>query len=161
VFEAIMKKPSAVLALVIILLAILIAFLITLTYFQGLPHKQLPLISIDKDIQDVNVTQGMSLAVNLTITSKTDKELSIPLDLSLFIIRNSSGWQGLPEETVFTYTFNPDSLNLEPYGSNSSLLTIVLSEDAPIGEYQFSVETGNSEETHVSGTAIQIDVNPK
>ena len=119
------------------------------------------MISIDKDPEDVNVTQGMSFAVNLTITSKTDKELSIPLNLKLFIIRNSTGWQGLPEEAGFTFSFEPDLLILESYGSNSSLLSVTIAEDAPVGEYQFSVKTGNWEETHVGGTTIQIDVNPK
>jgi hypothetical protein len=103
----------------------------------------------------------MSFAVNLTITSLAEKEFSIPLNLTLYIIRNSTGWQLLPEEVGFTFSFNPDLLILAPYGSNSSLLCVTIAEDAPVGEYQFSVETGNWEETHVGGTTILIHVNPK
>ncbi len=156
------KNLRLILAAFLILLSIVIAYFVAINYFaSGIPRKPLPLISIDKDPENVNVTQGMRFAVNLTITSIADKELSIPLDLNLYIIRNSTGWQGLPEDTVFTFGFKPDSLTLEPYGSNSSLLTVVLSEDAPIGEYQFSIKTGNMEETHVGGTTIIVDVNPK
>jgi hypothetical protein len=149
-------------AVTIILLLLVIAYFPATNYFTPeLPSKPLPLISIDKDPEAVNVTQGMSFAVNLTITSRTDKKLSIPLNLTLYIIRSSTGWQGLPEETGFTFSFEPDLLVLEPYGSNSSLLSVMIAEDAPVGEYQFSVETGNWEETHVGGTTILIDVNPK
>jgi hypothetical protein len=160
------KNLRLILAVSLILLSIVIAYFVAINYFApGIPSKPLQLISIHEDPNTVNVTQGMSFAINLTITSMANKELSIPLNLSLYIIRNSTGqstfWQNLPGETVFTFRFEPDSLTLEPYGSNSSLLTVVLSEDAPIGRYQFSIETGNSEETHVSGTTLFVYVNPK
>ena len=157
------KNILIILAVSVILLSIVIAYSLNSSriFTPDIPSKPLPLISIDKDPQNVNVTQGMSFAVNLTITSIAEKKLSIPLNLTLYIIRNSTGWQGLPEETGFTFSFKPDLLVLEPYGSNSSLLSVTIAEDAPVGEYQFSVETGNWEETHVGGTAIQIGVNPK
>jgi hypothetical protein len=157
------KNVLLILAVSIILLTIIIAYSLNSSsiFAPSIPSKPRPLISIGTDPQNANVTQGMSFAVNLTITSMAEKEFSIPLNLTLYIIRNSTGWQGLPEEVGFTFSFNPDLLILEPYGSNSSLLSVTIAENAPVGEYQFSVETGNWEETHVGGTTIIIDVNPK
>jgi hypothetical protein len=156
------KEILLVLVFSAVLLSIIIAYYVkTNSFTPGIPSKPFPLISIEKEPQDVNVTQGMSFSVNLTITSKTDKELSIPLNLTLYVIRNSTGRQVLPEETGFFFRFEPDSLIIEPHGSNSSILSAAVSQDASIGKYQLSVNTGNWEETHVGGTTIQTYVNSK
>jgi hypothetical protein len=122
------KEILLVLVFSAVLLSIIIAYYVkTNSFTPGIPSKPFPLISIEKEPQDVNVTQGMSFSVNLTITSKTDKELSIPLNLTLYVIRNSTGRQVLPEETGFSFRFEPDSLIIEPHGSNSSILSAAVS----------------------------------
>ena len=101
----------------------------------------------------------MSFAVNLTITSMADKDLSIPLDLSdLYVIRDGSGYGVAPEEAGFNFRFEPKLLILEPYGRNSSILSGELAEDTTIGDYRFMVLLGNWEETNVGGTTLFIDV---
>ena len=67
----------------------------------------------------------------------------------------------LTEEEVFSSAFEPNPLILQPHGSNSSLLTVNLAEDAPLGAYVFYVELGDSQETHVEETSFIVDVNPK
>jgi hypothetical protein len=48
-----------------------------------------------------NITQGMSFTIDLTITLLADKELKMPLDLSLKAFENVGWLPPLAEETVF------------------------------------------------------------
>ena len=129
------------------------------------PGEASPLITIDLEstvpLRGGNITQGMAFTVNLAISSLADKEVTIPLGLSLKDLENVGWLPPLTEETVFNSTFAPNPLILQPHGKSSSLLTVLLAEDAPIGTYVFHVELGNSEETHVEGTSFIVDVNPK
>ena len=156
----------------LILAVSLVIALIVITYFgltsftqdscipdgTPVPHP-LPLISIIENPQHVNVTQGMSFSVNLTITSIAVHDLSIPLSLSdLYVIRDGSGLVVVPEDEGFTFGFEPKLLIIKPSGSNSSILNVEIAENATIGEYRFMVLLENWEETNVGGTTIFIDV---
>jgi hypothetical protein len=103
----------------------------------------------------------MAFTVNLTISSVADKELTVPLSLSLEDLGNVGWLPPLTAEEVFNSTFKPNLLILQPHGSNSSLLTVNLAEAAPLGTYVFYIEMGNSQETGVAGTSFIVDVNPK
>jgi hypothetical protein len=129
------------------------------------PDEALPLIAIDMEssvpLRGGNITQGMAFTVNITISSFAGKELTIPLRLSLEDLENVGWMPPLTEEEVFSSAFEPNPLILQPHGSNSSLLTVNLAEDAPLGAYVFNVELGNSQETRVEGTSFIVDVNSK
>jgi hypothetical protein len=132
------------------------------TPIPAIPLKAFPLIHFERDYLTpnyINLTQSSIFSLNLTIYSSSDKELSIPLSFTLYIVRNGTDGEELnPEEIGFEYNLDPNLLILEPYGSNSSLIIVDLHEDAPVGEYQFYVHTGNSEETHVGGTSFFLHV---
>jgi hypothetical protein len=163
------KRLLVILAVALIFLSITIVYLVAEHYYwmgQPLPDKVMPLIDMDlgyltpKD----NLTQGMTFLVNVTVYSETDKELAIPLTLILYLryLDGADRRQELyPEETGFTYSFEPNLVILEPYGSNSSLLTVEFDEDAPVGTYNFWVKFGNVEEHHVDSIWFSVDVNPK
>jgi hypothetical protein len=167
------KKLLVILAIPLIFLSITIVYLVAEHYYwmwQPPPHKVMPLIDIDLDYLTPrdNLTQGMTFLVNVTVYSEADhipeanKELSIPLSLALHsTYLNGAGQELYPEETGFTYSFEPNLVILEPYGSNSSLLTVELNEDAPVGTYNLRVKLGNSEEHHLDSIGFSIDVNPK
>ena len=148
--------------------AIILVVAVVAVYFlrsAELPGEGSPLIAIDLEssvpLRGGNITQGMTFTVNLTISSLADKEVTIPLGLSLKDLENVGWLPPLTEETVFNSTFLPNQLILQPHGKASSLLTVLLAEDAPLGTYVFQVELGNSAETHVEATSFIVDVNPK
>jgi hypothetical protein len=129
------------------------------------PDGAPPLISVDLEpsvpLRNGNITQGMAFTVNITLNSFADKELTIPIDLSLEDLKNVGWLPPLTEEEVFSSAFEPNPLILQPHRTNSSLLTVNLAEDAPLGAYVFYVELGNSQETRVEKTSFTVDVNPK
>lgn len=91
-----------------------------------------------------NVSQGATLAVNLTIQSKTGEMLSIPVSLQVAYYNTTvelGGWiytlnnyTDLQEKT-FTYSLNANPLTLQPIMSNSTIITLNIAKDAQIGEY--------------------------
>lgn len=111
----------------------------------------------DTTIRIINATQGSTQQVNFTYTSKTDQELTIPLDLKLMILisetydgeldsffpspdtPNHFHYNQSAQNTVFSYNFSPNQLVLQPYESNSSILTLEVVEDAPLGFYIFEI----------------------
>jgi hypothetical protein len=79
-----------------------------------------------------NVTRGESFMVNVTVSSVADKELSVPLGLSLENLANVGWLTPVPASAVFNFTYAPDLLVLQPRGSGSSVLTVDLADDTPL-----------------------------
>jgi uncharacterized membrane protein len=112
--------------------------------------------------EDMNVTQGSALQVNVTLTSLTDQELTIPIEnLTLSGFNNTSWDTSIPQNKVLNYTFSINQLVLQPRGSNSTVLTINIAEDAPLGQYAFTVELGNWQVTQFGGIGLTVRVTPK
>jgi hypothetical protein len=107
-----------------------------------------------------NVTRGEAFTVNVTVSSVADKELSVPLGLSLENLENVGWLTPVPAASVFNFTYAPEVLALQPHGSGSSVLTVRLAGDAPLGSYVFYVELGNSQETGVDKASFIVEVNP-
>jgi hypothetical protein len=157
---------------------------------ESFPEKVPPLIDIEEELitpRDIKITQGMSFAVNVTVYSETDKELLIPFSLSASRYNwkpnpeptsswesypePTSSWESYPEPTSscepyleateFTYSYEPSSIVLKPGDVMSSVLTVQLFEDAPVGDYKFFIEPENSDVHHLAGTGFDIDVYPK
>jgi hypothetical protein len=108
--------------------------------------------------RDVNLTENTEFTLNLTITSYADKQLVIPLSLELYSIFRDGIQDTKPEVSGFDYWFEPSSIVIEPFGNNSTLLTVEFSVDADTVEYDFRILFGNSDEHHVGGTALRVDV---
>lgn len=109
---------------------------------------------------DWNVTRGEAFTVNVTVSSVADKQLSVPLGLSLENLENVGWLSPVPASAVFNFTYAPEVLALQPSGSGSSVLTVDLADDAPLGAYVFYVELGNSQETGVDRASFIVEVNP-
>jgi hypothetical protein len=156
------RRFSLIIITTTILVTIIVVFFIR---SAEPPDEAPPLIAIDMEssvpLRGGNITQGMVFTVNITISSFADKKLTIPLGLSLEGLENVGWLPPLTEEEVFSSVFDPDQLILQPHGSNSSLLTVNLAEDAPLGAYVFYVELGGSQETRVARTSFIVDVNSK
>lgn len=169
----------------------LILFSILIVYFAvkysrkwESPEKLPPLIDIEEALitpRDINITQGMSFAVNVTVYSLADKELLIPFNLSAWRYNwepnpeptsasepyprpypgPNSAYAPYHEATEFTYSYEPSSIVLKPRDVMSTILTVKLFEDAPVGDYKFHIEPGNSDVHHLAGIEFDIDVYPK
>ncbi len=103
--------------------------------------------------QNINVSQGNAQQITLTFKSVTSSELEVPIenltvvgytsDLNYNFNGNSSGWSTSAQDAVFTYSFSLSQLILQPYASNSTVLTINLADDAPSGSYSIEIMLGN------------------
>jgi hypothetical protein len=127
----------------------------------------------------MNVTQGSTQQVNFTITSNTDQELTIPLlDLKLEALVSETyngeldSFIPLPDwpnhfhfnqsaqDRPFNYTFSHNQLILQPYESDSTVITLDIVEDAPLGFYVFKIGLGN-EVTGQQSWQLSVVVEPK
>ena len=105
-----------------------------------------------------NLTYGMTLTCNFTVTSVADKKLVVPLELKLYKITGGHGNEiGLEEAGFYDY-YAPTVFVLDSFRSLSSLVTLEISEDVEISKYQLKVVTVNWEETHVSGATLNFEV---
>jgi hypothetical protein len=125
-----------------------------------------------------NLTQGSTQQVNFTLTSKTDQKLTIPLDFWL-VAFHSETYNGeldsfLPsnnptrfhynqsaQDKLFNYALSYNQLILQPHQSNSTIITLEITEIAPLGFYAFSVRLGNWEVTHQKSWQLDVMVEPK
>jgi hypothetical protein len=156
---------ASVLQKVAVALVILV-LVSTLTVFQWvnsqapMPIKQPPKIIFDDYFPDkLNVTQGATLQVNMTITSYIDTELSLPFENLAIKNYNNATWEpSKPQEKIFSYTFSQNPLILPPNGNNSCILTLQIANDAPIGEYEMYVKCGNATLTYVGGSNFKLTV---
>lgn len=100
----------------------------------------------------INASQGSTQEINLTFTSIfNNSQTLIPIEnLTLFYydshieyIGGSPNALDFPQDKYFNYSFSQTQLMLQPLASNSSILTIMIAKDAPIGMYAFNINLGN------------------
>jgi hypothetical protein len=122
--------------------------------------------------EDMNVTQGSVLQINITLSSWSSQETMATIDdFDLEGISDSphsivlGNWnESIPQSTVLNYTFSITQLILEPDGSNYTILTVNIAEDAPPVVYCFEIHTRLFEAgvfRYTSGDPLYIWVTPK
>jgi hypothetical protein len=108
-----------------------------------------------------NVSQGLPLQVNITISSETNQTINVPMENVTAIYYNSTVNYStdFPEveqynqtllqqqafiiqQQAFNYSFSPNQVTLQPNMSNSTILTIKLAPNAPLGQYTLDVNIG-------------------
>ena len=99
----------------------------------------------------------MSLKVNMTFNSLTDQPIIIPVENLSVSYYNSTGnlhsWingndnYSSIQQQVFNYSFSLNQVTVQPYTSNSTILTINLVQNAPIGQYSLEINLGKPEVT--------------
>ncbi len=172
-----MKRKTSLTALVVIL-AVIVSIGLFLTVFRPHPAST-PVVSFSHSMstlntKDMNVTQGATVQVNFTFTERFDIPVTIPLE-SLKIVSYKDtinlNWQApwnlsIVQERVFNYRLSPNQLTLQPLMSNSTVLTINLADNAPIGSYELALTTGKikdeiSGESFTESIPIEMIVTPK
>jgi hypothetical protein len=152
----------------VVIMVVLALFLALIGYYwinrpktenPEIPYKPTTMFSDSFSPFDLTVAQGATYQLTITLTTPCDTEISVPFEnLSLTIYNNAVWHSSTPQERIFNYTFSPNSLTLQPYGTNSSILTVNMAEDAPIGRYVMYVTYGNSQLTHVGGNIFWVTV---
>ena len=148
--------------------AIVLIFICVIGYFllvnneKDIPLKKPQLISAEySPSRSFNVYQGSTFQLFITFKSHLNSSLVFPLGEPTLIGYNSTdNTDYLPEGELFSHNFSVNPLFITPYGSNSTVLTVNVAIDAPIGKYLFEIEYGNSDITNYSGTRIIATVLP-
>jgi hypothetical protein len=151
---------------IIVLLAIIVSAVLILKTSPSTPFST-PCPLIDGNVsslgsEGMNVTQGSTLQVNVTLTSFADQKLTVPIENLKLAGFNNTAWDNsLPQNELFNYTFSNNELILQPYESKFVVLTLEVAEDAPLVQYLFYIELGNWEVTHFGGIGLTLRVAPK
>jgi cell division protein FtsL len=113
-----------------------------------------PLLDVNLSTWRENVTQGSTLKVNVTLISRADQELTIPIENLKLAGFNNTAWDNpIPQNKLFNYTFSNNELVLQQNESKSTVLTLEIAEDAPLVQYLFYIELGNSQITNLKQSA--------
>lgn len=148
---------------------LIILILVFVIFFEIYSHRFVP-ASTPKLLYDyeispaeiVNTTQGATLQVNFTLTSMCSAKMAIPVELKLlgydstiegFDTLPTFGWGGgfdfwntsVVQERVFNYSLSFGKITLQPQMSNSTIITISLADDAPVGRYLVFLYLGSIE----------------
>ncbi len=97
------------------------------TYFADLSQGQ------------VNITQGESFQINVTITSFLNQTITFTPEVQLAGYGNAAWDSSKDSHKVYNATFGQEQLMLEPNVKVSTILTFNITEDAPLGRYLFYV----------------------
>jgi hypothetical protein len=97
-----------------------------------------------------NVTQGNDLKINVTLTSTGHEELVYIKNVQLWWYNpevNLYTWSDPPntgndsniQANAFSYFSSPNPVSLQPSTSNSTILTLHIAKNAPIGQYSMYI----------------------
>ncbi len=106
--------------------------------------------------QIINATQGTIQQVNLTLTSLCSTKIAIPIEnLTIngytigtrYNVNESQPWSTSAQERVFNYSFSLNQLILQPFKSNSTVITIHLTDSflqqpTTLGSYSLVINLG-------------------
>ncbi len=116
-----MKKNLVFIAIVAVAIMIIIALYLSVqnsTISDGKGFMPIE-INFENGIQNITLSPGSSAFINTTFTSNLDKEITITIKPTLAALDNPL-W--------FDVTIQPNPLTLNAYGTNSTTLTIHLTE---------------------------------
>jgi hypothetical protein len=130
----------------------------------------------------LNASQGLTQQLNLTITPMpASPPIVVPIDSIKLTSYNStidyggnwdtSNWnKSLIQEAIFNYSFNLNTLTLQPNTSNSTIITINWAKNAPTGRYTAEINLGNikflstqgkHDQSYNSSIWLKIVITPK
>ena len=107
--------------------------------------------SVETDV--INASQGTTQQLNLTLISWHSPKISIPIENLKITAYNSTvdfsnSWDSsrwnttVSQGAVFNYSFSLSQLVLQPNGSNSTIITVNLANNAPVGRYTLELSLG-------------------
>src|SRR4030042_3265516 len=153
---------ATVLTIIVVIAAIRSAYYFLASNNQPSPlAKDPPLVELNLAPSGaLNATQGGVTSVNVTFTSLNMSETAIPLGLVLQAYNNEPWNSSINKEELFSSTFTLNPVVLKSNETKTSVLTLHVAEDVPIGKYAFLVELGNTQIHHVLGATLELTVAP-
>lgn len=130
---------------------------------QTMTSIQQPMYSLEEESSNsfVNVTQGSTWQKNETWYVSLNEEVSIPFENLMLLRYNKTSDILYNQKNILNYTFSPNPIIILPHGYNTTVLTVTMAEDAPIGRYDLIWTLGNSNVTNISAYGLIVRVNPK
>jgi hypothetical protein len=155
-------RRNLLVVFVTILFILLLVIGLVIFYFKNsqqpqIPYKHPPMITGTYSPSFLNTSQGSTFQVTIIQTSLLDAELSLPFE-SLDIMAYNDSSSNIPKGMLYTYSFSKNPLIIPPNGSDSTILTVTMAGDAPIGKYLFYLKYGNSNITYVGGNSLIVNV---
>ncbi len=154
-----MKRRYYYIISIILIVIVLVSLVVYFDYSSAskTPASTPPLLytpSISPQI--INASQGSTQQVNLTLTSLCSTKIAIPLEnLTIngytigisYNVNASSPWGTSVQERVFNYSFSLNQLILQPFKSNSTMITIYLTDSflqqpTTLGSYSLDINFG-------------------
>lgn len=126
-------------------------------------NQDIPMFSAEEEASDsfVNVTQGSTWQKNITLILSLDEKVAIPFENLTILSYNKTSILPDSQEKILNYTFSDNPLILSPHEYNTTVLTVTMAEDAPVGRYVLIANLGNSNITNISAYSLVVRVNPK
>jgi uncharacterized membrane protein len=151
---------AAVFTVIIVIVAIVSAYYFLESNSQlSSPSKAPPLVELTlAPSGPLNATQGGVTNVNVTLTSLNMSETTIPLSLILQTYDDEPWDSSINKEELFSSTFSLNPVVLQANETKTSVLTVHVAEDVPIGKYTFLVELGNTQIHNVIGGTFELNV---
>ena len=155
----------------ILIVAVLLASLVIIIYNQNyIQRNELPkptpewieyvytskISALNSEVPSetyFNITQGSTLLINITFTSITNQPIEIPIEnltLSTYSdkinpnVWSNTGYTSLIQDNVFTYSYDPNSVIVQPYTANSTVLTVKFADNSPAWVILLRIEFGSS-----------------
>jgi hypothetical protein len=154
-----MKRRSYYIISITLILIVIVGLVVYFDYNSSskTPASTPPLLytpSISPQI--INASQGSTQQVNLTLTSICSAEIVIPIEnltingyttATSYNVNASSPWSISVQERVFNYSFSLNQLILQPFKSNSTMITIHLTDSftqqpTTLGSYSLEINFG-------------------
>ena len=137
-------KYKAVFALIAIFAFLMAIFTVLYSNFPiYITPTEHPKITFSYSNHEVNVTQGGAVSINCTLFNNS-YNITSPKEafsIQLSSINNVSYWESSSIwSKIFNQTFTPRTLILGPREEKTTMLTITLATDAPIGKYNFALQ---------------------
>lgn len=151
---------AGVLTIIIVILTIISAYyFLKFNSHQSSPSKASPLVELNlAPSGGLNATQGGVTSVNVALTSLNMSETSIPLSLVLQAYDNEPVDSSIDKGDFFSSTFSVNPIVLKTNETETSVLTLHVAEDVPIGKYAFLVEMGNTQIYNVIDATLEVTV---
>ena len=147
--------------LIIIITVAVIAVVASLEYHKNIDNPvATPRLLYSHDISPqhledvknvINATQGTAVHINLTLTSECDAQIAIPMEnikLTGYSENITSTWGGSNwdkppiQDEIFSHSLSLNELTLQPRMSNSTIITISLVDNTPVGRYTIAIDLG-------------------
>jgi hypothetical protein len=166
---------------VVILIVLIMVVVLGLVYLNNNSNRPVstPAVLYTSNISPVVSTQvtggvlnvivaarGEGQQINLTLTSHHSSQMAVKIENLRLIAYNStidsknwdaSNWNTpLIQESVFTYSFSRSELTLQPNISNSTIITLSLTNNAPIGRYALEINLGNGNDESSCSSSISL-----